>query len=224
MTRISTALVHHPCLDKNGQVFTTSITNLDVHDIARSSKTYGIEAYYLVTPITAQQEMARAITGYWAGEAGMRRNATRTDALSIVDVVDALEDAVVKETAIVGERPLVIVTSAKIGPRPVVTYAAMRARLSGAAAAMIVFGTGHGLAPSITDAADYMLAPLPGKDGYNHLSVRSAAAIIIDRLLATDERGTFESLGTLDDAERAALDETIAHVIAKRTSKPPIDL
>ena len=35
------------------------------------------------------------------------------------------------------------------------------------------------------DSSDYVLAPIEGK-GYNHLSVRSAVAIILDRLLGDD--------------------------------------
>lgn len=187
MTRVSTALVHYPCLDKNGNIYATSITNLDVHDIARSSRTYDVQAYYLVTPIDAQRDMAHAITGYWAGEEGMRRNVTRTDALSIVDVVVSLEDAIAKETEILGTKPLVVATSAKRGPRST-TYAEMRDEMKRVPGMLLVFGTGHGLAPSVVDGADRVLAPIPPRADYNHLSVRSAAAIILDRLLAVDER------------------------------------
>lgn len=187
MTRVATALVHYPCLDKHGQVYATSITNLDVHDVARSSRTYDVATFYVVTPIDAQRDMARAITGYWAGDEGMRRNATRTDALSIVDVVPSLEDAIAAETKLLGAKPVVIATSAKQGARST-TYAEGRAVLAGAPGVLLVFGTGHGLAHSIVDGADHVLAPIPPRAGYNHLSVRSAVAIILDRLLAVDER------------------------------------
>jgi hypothetical protein len=46
----------------------------------------------------------------------------------------------------------------------------------------ILFGTGWGLTREVKDSSDYILAPIEGK-GYNHLSVRSAVAIILDRLL-----------------------------------------
>lgn len=188
MNRVATALVHHPCVDKHGQIYTTSITNLDVHDIARSSRTYGVEAFYLVTPIEAQQQMARAITGYWHGEGGRRRNPTRTEAMDVVEVATTLEDAIAAEEAILGERPLILVTSARRGAREPITYAETRARMAERKGALILFGTGHGLAPSVIDLADHLVAPIPGRADYNHLSVRSAAAIILDRLLALDER------------------------------------
>jgi hypothetical protein len=46
----------------------------------------------------------------------------------------------------------------------------------------VLFGTGWGLTQEVRDDSDYVLAPIEGK-GYNHLSVRSAVAIILDRLL-----------------------------------------
>ncbi len=46
----------------------------------------------------------------------------------------------------------------------------------------LLFGTGWGLTQEVKDSSDYVLAPIEGK-GYNHLSVRSAVAIILDRLL-----------------------------------------
>jgi hypothetical protein len=54
---------------------------------------------------------------------------------------------------------------------------------------LILFGTGWGLAPAVLDQADAFLAPLRGAspDGYNHLSVRAACAIVLDRLLAVRE-------------------------------------
>jgi len=47
-----------------------------------------------------------------------------------------------------------------------------------------MFGTGFGLASEVLDKADYILDPITGVNGYNHLPVRSAVAIILDRLIA----------------------------------------
>ena len=183
--RLSVALVHHPVLDRHGGIQTTAITNLDVHDIARSSRTYGCAAFYVVTPVTAQMEQARAIVGFWEGESGQKRNKDRTEAMSRVHVCAAVEDAIAAETSVAGARPLVVVTSAK--PQGTVPYSALRQRLDDGAHALVLFGTGSGLADSVLGLADLVLAPLIGpadEDGsrWNHLSVRSAAAIILDRL------------------------------------------
>jgi hypothetical protein len=42
---------------------------------------------------------------------------------------------------------------------------------------------GWGLAPQALSLCTHVLEPVEGADGYNHLSVRSAAAVILDRLL-----------------------------------------
>lgn len=185
MTRVAVALVHHPCLDKHGQIYTTSITNLDVHDIARAATTYGVDAFYVVTPVSAQRSMAEAIAEYWEQGAGQKRNPDRTTAMRIVHVVSSIEDAVRREAEALSAKPTVVVTSAKEqGATP---CAALRARLPSLPGILILFGTGHGLAPAVVDAADVVLEPLRGRPeknaGYNHLSVRSAAAIFLDRLL-----------------------------------------
>jgi tRNA (guanine37-N1)-methyltransferase len=183
--RLATALVHGPVLDRTGNVQTTSITNLDVHDLARSSRTYGCAAFYVVTPIGAQREMAGAIVGYWEGEVGRRKNADRTEAMGRVAIVSAIDDAIAAETAVAGVRPKLVATSAK--PQGAVSYASLRAELDAGAHVLLLFGTGHGLTDETVQGCDAVLAPLVGPadpDGtrWNHLSVRSAAAIILDRL------------------------------------------
>ena len=188
MTRIALALVHHPCLDRDGNLYTTSITNLDVHDIARAATSYGCDAFYVVTPVSAQQEMARRIVGFWEEGPGQRRNPDRTIAMRLVRVVASVEDALQAEERALGARPLLVATSAR--PQGATHAAALRARLPDERGVLILFGTGHGLAPSLLERADVVLAPLPGRPdkngGYNHLSVRSAVAIHLDRLLAVD--------------------------------------
>ncbi|PID40198.1 MAG: hypothetical protein CR984_04510 [Proteobacteria bacterium] len=49
---------------------------------------------------------------------------------------------------------------------------------------VLAFGTAWGLADEFMAAADHVLEPLVGKGTYNHLSVRSAVAIILDRLVS----------------------------------------
>ena len=49
----------------------------------------------------------------------------------------------------------------------------------------MVLGTGWGLSPEVMARADLRLAPVQGPSYYNHLSVRAAAAVILDRLLGT---------------------------------------
>jgi hypothetical protein len=47
-------------------------------------------------------------------------------------------------------------------------------------------GTGWGLTDEFMSSVDRVLEPIQGTAPYNHLSVRSATAIILDRLFAED--------------------------------------
>lgn len=172
--RVAVALVQYPCLDEHGEIYTTSITNLDIHDIARCGTTYGVDAFYVATPISAQRSMAETITSYWDSGAGRARNPSRTAAMQTVHVVASVQDAIAGEFAVIGAPPLVVVMAA----RGMVTCAQLRERMPRERGVLLLFGTGHGLAPSIVDAADVVLAPLPGR-----LSARATASIVLDRLL-----------------------------------------
>jgi hypothetical protein len=52
---------------------------------------------------------------------------------------------------------------------------------------MLLFGTGWGLSNEIVDRCDKMLMPIKGNCDYNHLSLRVALGIILDRIFG--ERG-----------------------------------
>ncbi|MBM4282420.1 MAG: RNA methyltransferase [Deltaproteobacteria bacterium] len=186
MARLTVALVHGPALDRHGREQTTALTNLDVHDIARSARTFGCAAFYVVTPVVAQQEQARAVLGFWEGDRGRRRNRTRAEALALVQVVATVDDAVAAEAAALGRPPVLVGTSAK--PEGAVPYAALRRQLDDDdGGALLLFGTGAGMPRSLIDRCTVVLAPIVGptdRDGrrFNHLSVRSAVAIVLDRL------------------------------------------
>ena len=49
---------------------------------------------------------------------------------------------------------------------------------------LLLFGTGWGLTVEVLGQADMVLEPIRGVGDYNHLSVRAAAAVILDRLRA----------------------------------------
>ena len=84
MTRISLALVHHPVLDRAGEIVTTAITNLDLHDMARSVRTYGVSDLFVVHPITAQRTLAERIRAHWVDGSGKRRIPDRAAAMCVV--------------------------------------------------------------------------------------------------------------------------------------------
>ncbi len=180
------ALLHHPVLTRHGHVGTTAVTNVDIHDIARTARTYDVERLFLVTPIELQQELIRRVVWHWTEGLGSRRNEARRLAISLCEVVPDLATARARTAAIAGKPATVVVTGAQLREE-VVSFEAMRARLAQEdPAALLLFGTGYGLAPDVIAAADVKLPAIDGPRGpagYNHLPVRSACAIILDRLL-----------------------------------------
>jgi tRNA (guanine37-N1)-methyltransferase len=177
------ALLHYPVYDKNGQVVTTAVTNMDIHDIARSGRTYGVRGFYVVTPVKALQKLALKIIEHWQVGYGSEYNATRKDALALARICDTLDDAFIGIEREIGEKPALVVTSAR-GTGNRTSFEALRDMLHKETRPfLILFGTGWGLTETIFSQSDYVLEPIAGGGDYNHLSVRSAVAIALDRLL-----------------------------------------
>lgn len=182
MSAVYCALVHHPVLDRAGDEVTTSVTNLDVHDIARSSRTYGLRGYFVVIPIEAQHPVVQKIIDHWSTGAGVKRFPERTEAIALVRVARSIDDAIAEIEELEGETPHLVATSAQRGPDRS-TYAEEVARLRNESRpTLLLFGTGHGLSPRVLLRCDAVLAPIEGPTQYNHLSVRAAVAITLDRL------------------------------------------
>jgi hypothetical protein len=184
MIRLVLALVHYPVLDRAGVTVTTAITNLDLHDMARSARTYGASNLFIIHPIEAQRMLAQRIQEHWVDGSGKRRIPDRAAALDILRIVPSIEDA---HAALGGRAGIEIwTTAASSRSAPVTSFPEARARLERSSVPiLILFGTGWGLADDLVQAADVRLEPIRARamTGYNHLSVRAACAITLDRLL-----------------------------------------
>jgi hypothetical protein len=182
LAEIFLALVHHPVVDRNGRIITSAITSLDLHDLARSSRTYGVRAFYVVHPVPEQREFARSVIDHWRIGYGRSFDSRRVEALDLIEVVDGLDEAFAAAERAAGRRPEIVHTSAREAQG--MSFAAMRERMAAADAApvLILLGTGFGLAPAARERADLALEAIRGVGDYNHLSVRAAASIILDRL------------------------------------------
>lgn len=176
------ALVHYPVVNKTGDVIASAVTNLDLHDISRAARTYGVRSYYIVTPLSDQQELAKQITAHWTEGRGGELNPARRHALELVRIKETLADVTREIAENDGRPPRLVVTCAraKIGA---IGYAQFREMLKTGGPYLLVFGTAWGLAENFFKDADHVLAPITGQSDYNHLSVRSAASIILDRLI-----------------------------------------
>ncbi|HEU0265963.1 MAG TPA: RNA methyltransferase [Geobacterales bacterium] len=179
---LSVALIHYPVYDRNQQLVTTAVTNLDLHDIARAACTFSVAPYYVVTPVPAQQQLVSRIVGHWQEGWGADYNPHRRQALGAIRCCSTLDEALKDLRDEHGAEPLVIATGAQ--PRKgVIGFADLSRRLQHEQRpGLILLGTGWGLGDEVFDRADVTLAPISGAGTYNHLSVRSAASIIFDRL------------------------------------------
>ncbi|VAX30164.1 hypothetical protein MNBD_NITROSPINAE05-1019 [hydrothermal vent metagenome] len=176
------ALVHFPVYNKTGEIVVSSVTTLDVHDSSRICRTYGAGVLYIVTPLETQQKLVDRIISHWKTGHGATYNPTRKEALLKSQVNNSLEDVIADITARSGQKPRTIVTHARELDRSV-GYDAMRKKLNKDEQYLLIFGTGWGLEKNIIEKADYLLNPIKGSEEYNHLPVRAAIAIILDRLL-----------------------------------------
>lgn len=185
-SRLYVALLHYPVYDKNGQVVTAALTNMDIHDIARSARTYGIRRFYVVTPVKALQKLALKIITHWEQGYGSQYNETRKEALSLVLLKDTLDGVIMDVEQDCGSKPQLVVTSARPGGERI-SFAELREMLrNDSEPFLLLLGTGWGLTDTVKAQSDYILEAIEGGTDYNHLSVRSAAAIIMDRLLGKE--------------------------------------
>jgi hypothetical protein len=181
MAELFVALLHHPVLDRRERVIASAITSLDIHDLARSALTYGVRTAYVVHPVPEQRAFASTVIDHWITGQGRVLDARRQRALRLIEVVADLDEAIDDATLRAGARPLLVLTSARTNEG--LAYDVLRQRIEGEGApVMLLFGTGFGLAPALAQRADVVLSALRGPTDYNHLSVRAASAIILDRL------------------------------------------
>ena len=110
--RLYTGLVHYPVYNKNREKIASAVTNLDLHDISRLSRTYGVKKFFVVTPLTDQQEFTESLINHWKSGFGASYNVDRKEAIGVIEITASIEAAVNKIADIEGERPVTIATCA----------------------------------------------------------------------------------------------------------------
>lgn len=174
--------VHYPVLDKRGEKSSTAITGMDLHDIARACRTYGIKKYLLVTPIAQQREMAKRIAGHWTSGWGADYNPDRREAFSTLKIFASVQKAIAWAEEKEKKPVFKIATTAKRHAGAQHWLTLKREILRCDHSPLFIFGTGWGLHDEVMEMADAVMTPIcGGKDGWNHLSVRSAVSITLDR-------------------------------------------
>ena len=184
-TNLYLALTHYPVVNKNGDIISSAVTNLDLHDMSRAAKTYGVRLFYVVTPLAGQKALVARIVAHWVKGAGSEYNPKRREALELISVKNSLDEVIDHIYKNNGVTPKTVVTSAKHSPGNI-SFDKFREMLKNGGLYLLIFGTAWGLPEKFIAEADYVLDPVMGNTDYNHLAVRSAAAIILDRLFGRD--------------------------------------
>lgn len=180
---LNVALLHEGMFDKTGRVLTTSLTLIDIHDISRSSRTFGAKYFYVAHPAAALRSLAETVRNHWRDGYGATYNPDRSEALSTMEIVRNLDEVISDITTRTGKAPKIIATSARGGDDRI-SFEKMRAILNVTPEPFLVlFGTGWGMADDLMARADYVLEPINGPTEFNHLSVRSACAIVLEKLV-----------------------------------------
>lgn len=180
------ALLHYPMYGKDYKTITTSVTNLDIHDIARLARTYNLSSYWIVTPIKPQREMVKRVINYWVNGPGGMYNPHRKEALSLVRVADNIEEMIGAIEKEYNMHVKLFATDARPYPNMIDYDYAKSLLKQGDYQYILVLGTGYGIVYDEIRKMDYFLKPIRVSTSFNHLSVRSAAAILVDRLVGED--------------------------------------
>lgn len=180
--KIHVALLHYPVLNKSGDTIASAVTPMDLHDISRAVRTYGVRRFFVVTPLKDQQQLVQRVRDHWIKGYGATYNPARREALETVRLTDTLESVKKEIRSLDCGTPRVVVTSSRKHPDSV-AFETLRGMIAGGIPHLLVFGTAWGLAPEVIQQADCCLRPIQGRTSYNHLSVRSAVTVVLDRLL-----------------------------------------
>lgn len=175
-------LVHHPIYDKRKEIVASAVTNFDIHDIARCARTYGVRGFYIITPLESQVQLVERVIHHWVEGGGFDYNPTRREPFSLIRISRTIDEADREISDLWKRKVERVATCAAHHPKNV-SFGFLRKLLEDPNRPfLMLFGTGWGLTEEVKDSSDYVLEPIEGK-GYNHLSVRSAVSIILDRLL-----------------------------------------
>ncbi len=141
--------------------------------------TFGIDLCYIVTPLARQRAIAGELIQHWTEGYGSRYNPIRGEALKKVRVEAGVDEMLDHMDG----NPLVVGTSSKERPGKTIGYREFRSLIEKKTRPVVLlFGTGWGLSTEVIDRCEKMLMPIRGKGDYNHLSLRVALGIILDRI------------------------------------------
>ncbi|MCX7858107.1 MAG: RNA methyltransferase [Deltaproteobacteria bacterium] len=176
------AVIHYPVYNKKREIVATSVTGSEIHDVSRTCMTFNVKLCYIVTPLQKQREIVERMKIHWTQGYGAKYNPLRAQALGILRTANSLDD-VIAEISIDGVKPQLVGTSARKRETKNMTYREFYHSIKNRGEnTLLLFGTGWGLTDETVERCDRMLEPISGPGNYNHLSMRVAMGIVLDRI------------------------------------------
>ena len=205
MAQLYIALIHYPVVNKNGQTIASALTNLDLHDISRATKTFGLKAFFVVTPLEDQIDLIQKIISHWTQGIGAQYNPKRRSALEMIHVSASYADVIDRVAISEGMQPKTIATCARAAPANT-SYEKCRAMLKNDEPYVLALGTAWGL--SDTEANSWS----GSKDWISTERLRSV------RLRAAHLSTSF-SCGYVRLSDWASMEKATSRADSKRSSE-----
>ena len=114
MHRLYIGLIHYPVYNKKMEKIASALTTMDVHDIARVGRTYGVKGFFIITPLDDQKSLAEKVVTHWTRGHGSQYNKKRKEAIELVRVSSSLDSAISELGTEEKDLPLLIATDAAV--------------------------------------------------------------------------------------------------------------
>lgn len=176
-------LLHYPVLNKNEEIIVTSVVVHDIHDISRAARTFGVKKFFVVQTFKGERQIVQRIEHFWQ-TSGKEYNLNRLEAISVLSLKEKFKDVLDEIVQDTGKMPIVVGTSAQRTGMHEISFKEVAVFLKRDEPVLVLFGTGWGIAYKEIGVVDYFLPPIEGIGAFNHLSVRSAASIVLDRIVS----------------------------------------
>jgi len=181
--RLHLVLRHDGVQNRAGQAIDASVTQVDLHDLCRLARTFGLAGVHCITPLPSQQALVAELSAFWNEGYGASYNPDRREALALLRVWSDFEAAIASIGG-AGERSPIVLGSSAATHQKNLAIASLSTIITGSGRPVVLcLGTAWGMSEAQLNRCDWVLPPVTGRGGYNHLSVRCAAAILLDRLI-----------------------------------------
>lgn len=141
---------------------------------------------YIVTPLVKQREIVEKLIHHWRHGYGATYNPVRSEALNRVRIKENVAE-MIEEVSLEG-KPIIVGTSSRERQGRSIGHEELHRLIKqDTRSCHLLFGTGWGLTDETVDLCEKMLVPVKGSGDYNHLSLRVALGIVLDRIFG--ERG-----------------------------------